>query len=93
MSGISLGGGVVDELFGLLPGVGGRVPVPLALEELVLVVPRPVVGVPLLEGVAVHGVGRDVAIQDRLLLNLEYVGGLNLSLIPILWIVPRCLFL
>ncbi len=30
------------------------------LEVLVLVVSRPVVGVPLLEGVPVHGVGRDV---------------------------------
>ena len=43
----------------------------LALEVLVLVVAEPVVGVPLLEGVAVHRVSRDVAVQDRLLLNLQ----------------------
>ena len=42
----------------------------LALEVLVLVVAEPVVGVPLLEGVAVHGVGGDVAVQDGLLLHL-----------------------
>ena len=42
----------------------------LALEVLVLVVAEPVVGVPLLEGVAVHRVSRDVAVQDGLLLNL-----------------------
>ena len=45
-------------------------PVLLALEVLVLVVAEPVVRVPLFEGVSVHRVGGDVAIQNRLLLHL-----------------------
>ena len=61
----------LDELLGLLPRVLRLAPVLLALEELVLIVSEPVVGVPLLEGVSVHWVGGDVAVKDRLLFYLH----------------------
>ena len=60
----------MDELLGLLPRVLRLTPVLFALEELVLVVTEPVVSVPLLEGVSVHWVGRDVAVKDRLFFDL-----------------------
>ena len=44
----------------------GGLPVPVGLELLALVVPAPVVGRPLLEGVALHRVDRQVRPQDGL---------------------------
>ena len=61
----------LDELLGLLPRVLRLAPVLLALEELVLIVTKPVISVPLLEGVSVHRVGGDVAVKDRLFFYLN----------------------
>ena len=49
LGGVRLVHGGLDELLGLLPRVLRGAPVLLALEELVLVVPRPVVRVPFLQ--------------------------------------------
>ena len=71
LGGVRLVHGRVDELLGLLPRVLRSAPVLLALEVLVLIVARPVVSAPLLEGVSVHWVGGDVPVQDGLLLHLR----------------------
>ena len=63
--------GGVDQLLGLLPRVLRGAPVLLALEVFVLIVARPVVSAPLLEGVSVHWVGGDIPVQYRLLLHLS----------------------